>query len=184
MVLTWEVDISQSVRQKPNETIEKVAEFKKAAKFFLSLLNQWRDFFVDLFTTALEPDGLLVEVVLPAMARRSGYAFKEVSRRLGDYALVGAVATVHLDRQDRCRQAHLVFFSVGNGPVEARQAVELLKGQALSSDAIRAAAETAAAKDIDPPGDIHASPAFRRHLARVLATEVLEKAAERARTNR
>ena len=137
------------------------------------------EFFVDLFATALEPEELLVEVSLPQMPVRTGYAFEEVSRRHGDYALVGAAATVTLNDNHRCERARLVYFSVGNGPTEAYQAEGLLQGQALTAAAIRAAAETAAAQDIDPPGDIHASTAFRRHLAKVLAERVLTKAAVR-----
>lgn len=141
------------------------------------------EFFVDLFTTAVEPEELLVEVALPDMPSRSGYAFEEVSRRRGDYALVGVAATVTLDDHDHCQQARLVYFSVGNGPVEAHQAEAMLRGQALTPEAIQAAAEVAAATDIDPPGDIHASSAYRRHLAKVLARRVLEKAAARAKVD-
>lgn len=135
-------------------------------------------FFVDLFATALEPEELLTEVVIPPLPARTGYAFREVSRRHGDYALVGAAAVVTLDDRNQCQAARLVYFSVGNGPVEARQAGAGLKGQAMTAETIQAAAETAAA-GIDPPGDIHASAAYRRHLARVLARQVLEKAVQR-----
>jgi carbon-monoxide dehydrogenase medium subunit len=141
------------------------------------------EFFVDLFTTTLEPDELLVEVVLPPLPARTGYAFREVSRRHGDYALVGAAAVVTLTDGERCQQARLVYFSVGNGPVEAHQAAALLQGQIFTPEAIQAAAEIAAAADIDPPGDIHASANYRRHLAKVLARRVLEEAGQRAKVN-
>jgi carbon-monoxide dehydrogenase medium subunit len=138
------------------------------------------EFFVGLFETALEPEELLVEVALPPLPARSGYAFREVSRRRGDYALVGVAAVVTLDDRKLCRQARLVYFSVGPGPVEAGQAAAILKGQALTAEAIQAAAEAAATQDIDPPGDIHASARYRRHLAKVLARQVLEEAGRRA----
>ena len=141
------------------------------------------DFFVDLFATALEPEELLVEVSLPEMPPHTGYAFEEVSRRHGDYALVGAAATVTLDDTGQCQRARLVYFSVGSGPVEAFQAQTALDGEALSPETIQAAAETAASVDIDPPGDIHASPAFRRHLAKAVAQRVLARAAARATGN-
>ncbi len=141
------------------------------------------DFFVDLFATALEPEELLVEVSLPEMPPHTGYAFEEVSRRHGDYALVGVAATVSIDNTGQCQRARLVFFSVGSGPVEAFQAQAALDGEVLSPEAIEAAAETAATADIDPPGDIHASATFRRHLARVLARRVLTRAAARAAEN-
>lgn len=139
------------------------------------------EFFVSLFTTALEPDELLVEIALPPLPPRSGWAFTEMARRHGDYALVGVAAVITLDERDRCQAAKLVFLSVGDGPVEAQQAVQSLIGQTPTPEAIRAAAETAAQVDIAPNSDIHASAAFRRHLARVLAQRVLNQAVERAK---
>ncbi|MBE7554378.1 MAG: xanthine dehydrogenase family protein subunit M [Anaerolineales bacterium] len=141
------------------------------------------EFFVSLFATALEPDELLVEIALPPLPPRSGWAFTEMSRRHGDYALVGVAAVVTLDERDRCQAAKIVFLSVGDGPVEAQQAAQLLIGQAPSPEAIRAAAETAAQVDIAPNSDIHASAEFRCHLARVLAQRVLTQAVERAKSS-
>jgi len=137
------------------------------------------EFFWGLFTTALEPDELLVEIELPAMPPRTGWAFREVARRHGDYALVGVAALVTLDEAGTCEEARLVFLSVGDGPVVAEQAAEVLRGQTPTAEAIRAAAETAASADIDPVSDIHASAEFRRHLAKVLARRALEQAVER-----
>jgi carbon-monoxide dehydrogenase medium subunit len=141
------------------------------------------DFFVDLFETALGPDELLVEVVLPPLAARTGYAFREVSRRHGDYALVGVAAAVTLAEDDVCQQARLVYFSVGDKPTEAFQAAAALHGQKLSREAITEAAHLAAQHDLDPPADIHASVRYRRHLAQVVAKDVLEKAHQRAKRN-
>ena len=139
------------------------------------------EFFVDLFTTALEPEELLVEIVIPPLPAQTGYAFREISRRHGDYALVGVAATVTLDNNGRCEAARLVYLSVGDKPVEAVQATATLIGQKLTAEAIDDAAEIAAAQDIDPPGDIHASVTYRRHLAKVLAKQVLAKATARAK---
>ncbi len=139
-----------------------------------------RDFFVGMFSTAREPDELLAEIALPPMPPRSGCAFREVARRHGDYALVGAAALVTLGEDRRCRTARLALLSVGDGPVEAHAAARVLAGQAPTPEAVRAAAE-ATADALDPPADIHASAAYRRHLARVLAQDVLARACERAR---
>jgi carbon-monoxide dehydrogenase medium subunit len=137
-------------------------------------------FFVGMFTTEIEPHELLVEIALPPMPSRTGWSFQEVARRHGDYALVGVAATVTLDEQRRCRQARLVFLSVGEMPMAAFQAVGLLQGQVYSPDLAAAAAETAAGRDIDPGSDIHASAAYRRHLAKVLTRRALTQAFERA----
>jgi carbon-monoxide dehydrogenase medium subunit len=139
------------------------------------------EFFVGMFTTLLEPDELLVEARFPALLPRTGWALVEIARRPHDFSLVGVAVVVTLDNQGQCQQARLVFLSVGDGPVEAHQAAEILKGQAPSPEAIRAAAEMAATADIDPGGDIHASAEYRRHLAKVLARRALIQAFERAR---
>ena len=142
------------------------------------------EFFQGFFTTVLQPNELLVEVALPALPPRTGWSFMEVARRHHDFALVGVAATVALDGKDQCQQARLVFFSVGDGPVEARQAAELLRGQTLTPEAIGEAAEVAARDDVDPSNDINASAEYRRHLVRVLSRRALTEAAERARGTR
>jgi len=156
-----------------------------AARFHLRGPNGARvvdaaDFFTGLFGTALEPDEMLVEAEIPA-APRTGWAFDEVSRRHGDYALAGVAAMVETDDDGRCTSARIALLSVGEGPVLAAGAATAIVGQAPTEDAIRAAAEAAARRDIDPPGDIHASPDYRRQLVDVLVRRVLPRAFERAR---
>ena len=141
------------------------------------------EFFVGLFTTVLEPDELLLEVALPPMPPRSGWSFLEVARRHHDFALVGVSAVVALDAQDRCEQARLVYFSVGDGPVEAHQAEALLMGQVPTLEAIRDTAELAGDADVDPNSDINASSDYRRHLVKVLGRRALGEAVERARSS-
>ena len=80
-----------------------------------------------------------------------------------------------------CDRAKLVYFSVGDGPVEAQQAVALLAGQETTPEAIREAAETAGDTDVDPNTDINASAEYRRHLVKVLGRRALTQAFERAR---
>ncbi len=139
------------------------------------------DYFTGLFETALEPDELLVEIALPELPARTGWAFREVSRRRGDYALVGVAAVVTLGRLGRLKEARITFLSVGEGPVAAVKAQEGLRKEKPTTEVIAAAAATAASEDIDPTGDIHASEAYRRHLARVLTVDVLTRASLRAR---
>jgi len=138
------------------------------------------EFFVGLFTTVLEPGELLVEAALPSMPARSGCSLMEVARRPHDFALVGVVAVVSLDKNGLCEQARMVFLSAGDVPMVAHKAAETLKGQAPSQKSIEAAAVIAASEDIDPGSDIHATAEFRRHLANVLARRALEQAFQRA----
>ena len=140
------------------------------------------DFYVGMFMTVREPEELLVEIALPPRPPGNGWAFREVSRRRGDYALVGVAAVVRLDRrQGRCRWARIVFLSVGEKPVEAHEAAGRLIGKEPTPEGIREAAEAAATEDIKPLGNIHASAAYQRHLAQVLTVDVLAKAFARAR---
>ena len=141
------------------------------------------DFFLGMFTTQLEPEELLVEVSLPPIPMRTGWALKEIARRPHDFALVGVAALVSLDNRDHINDARIVLFSVGDGPVSAQKAAGVLKGQPPTSDLIIAAAESAGTDDIDPSSDIHASAAYRRHLVKVLTRQALEKALERARVS-
>lgn len=138
------------------------------------------EFFVGLFATAIEPGELLTEIFIPAAPRRNGVAFQEISRRHGDFALVGVAASVALDPQGRCASARIALLSVGDRPMLGRHAADALVGQVPSEEAIRAAADAAATADIDPSSDIHASAKYRRQLARVLTRRTLESAFARA----
>lgn len=139
------------------------------------------EFFLGFFTTVLAPEELLVEVALPPMPPRSGWSFMEVTRRHHDFALVGVAAVVILGNKGQCEQARLVYFSVGDGPVEAHQAAGVLRGQAPTEEAIWEASEIAAQADVDPGSDINATAEYRRHLVGVLGRRALTEAVERAR---
>lgn len=139
------------------------------------------DFYVGLFATDLQPGELLTEIVIPPMPARTGYAFDEIARQHGNYAMAGAAGLITLDDGGKVADARLVFLSLGEGPEMARQAQAALLGEVPTEAAITQAAAIAAAQDIDPVSDIHASADYRRHLAQVLAKRVLAKAAARAR---
>ena len=94
--------------------------------------------------------------------------------------MVGAAAVIVLNAAGQCDRAQLVFLSVGEYPTPAGQAVALLEGRRPTAELVAQAAETAASRDIDPVADIHASVAYRRHLAKVLAQRTLTRAFERA----
>jgi carbon-monoxide dehydrogenase medium subunit len=141
-------------------------------------------FFTGLFATALVPGELLVAVELPSMPARSGWAFEEMARRHGDYALVGVTVLLALDDVGQCARARIALLSVGEGPVLATRAMATLSGLALDEDTIREASELAGRDDIDPPSDIHASAAYRRQLARVLTRRALTRATALARARR
>lgn len=137
-----------------------------------------RDFFTGLFETALAEDELLTAIELPVARPRTGYAFVELARRHGDYALAGVAVSVELDDHAICRAAQLVYLNAGPTPMPAPHAAELLIGQTITP-ASTAAAAAAAQQEIDPVGDIHASADYKRHLAAVLTQRALQTAVER-----
>jgi carbon-monoxide dehydrogenase medium subunit len=141
------------------------------------------EFFIGSFTSALEPDELLVEINLPQLPERSGWSLMEVARRHNDFALVGVAAIVTLDKAGNCESARMAFLSAGDRPMEAHEAASILKGQMPTAEVIQAAAEKASTDDIDPGSDIHATAEFRRHLANVLTRRALEEAFQRAKGN-
>ncbi|MGH2374735.1 MAG: FAD binding domain-containing protein [bacterium] len=150
------------------------------------------EFFVGYLTTAIEPTEVLTEVRLPAMARDAGWAFTEVSRRHGDFALVGVAALVHTDGGDRWRDVRLAFTGVGPTPVRLREAEAILEGQRLTrdagsgrrggrlDDALLHEIGRLVAERLTPESDIQASAEYRKHIAGVLARRALIAAAARA----
>ena len=136
------------------------------------------EFFLDLFQTAIEPGELLVAIHVPILRAGHRWAFSELARRRGDFALVGCgiLAEFADDVIDKIR---IVFFSVGNTPLRAHGAENALIGQKLNPATI-AAAQSAVAGDLDPPEDENVPPAMRRHLARVLLGRLLGQIAEQA----
>jgi carbon-monoxide dehydrogenase medium subunit len=139
-------------------------------------------FFKGMFTTALQPGEILVEVVFPPAQARTGWSFLEASRRRGDYAMMGVAAGLSLSAQGVCSEARLVYMNAGDGPIVARQAAAGLSGQRPGPEAFEQAA-AAAQQEIDPLGNVHASVDYQRHLATVLTRRALAIAAERARGN-
>ncbi|NOZ49540.1 MAG: xanthine dehydrogenase family protein subunit M [Chloroflexi bacterium] len=138
------------------------------------------DFFIGLFSTALEPDEIVTAVRLPAMPARSGWSMQELSRRHGDFALVAVEALLTLDADGACDDVRLAFCGVGEGPVLATAAAAVLQGQRPTAEVIEAAAAIAASDDVDPHSDVHATSAYRRHLVDVLAKRALTAACARA----
>jgi CO/xanthine dehydrogenase FAD-binding subunit len=138
------------------------------------------DFFVGALTTALEADEMLMEVELPAAPPHSGSCFMEVSRRRGDFAMMGVACTVRLDADGRCAHAQIALCNAGDGPVFAAEASESLVGGAVDAARIADAAKLVQ-EAIEPGGSIHASKEFQRHLAGVLVTRALTTADKRAR---
>ncbi|MEX2143188.1 MAG: xanthine dehydrogenase family protein subunit M [Anaerolineales bacterium] len=139
-----------------------------------------REFFAGLFATTLQPDELLVAVEFPAPPKHTGFAFMELARRSGDYAMAGVAALLTLGSDGKCEQANLVYLNVGDGPVEAHQASAGLKGLKPTAARFTEAGQIASQKDLSPFGNLHATADYQRHLSAVLTERALAKAFDRA----
>ena len=138
-------------------------------------------FFAGPMTTNVRPDECLEEIHWPIWReRRTGSAFTEISRRHGDFAMAAAAAQIALDDDGHCTR---VTFGVGGAaptPMAFPELAQSLVGHHVDEAKARAVAQEAAAA-LEPDSDIHASAAYRRHLAGVLMTRVLQQAYDAAR---
>jgi aerobic carbon-monoxide dehydrogenase medium subunit len=125
-----------------------------------------QEFFIDLYTTSLEPDEILVATEIPLASKDQVFYFHELARRHGDYAVAGlaAVATKHGDVLNDCA---FTFFSVGATPVMASSAQQLVNGHQLD-EALISKAVTAARSEIEAIADITNSAEAKQHLIGVL----------------
>jgi aerobic carbon-monoxide dehydrogenase medium subunit len=132
------------------------------------------ELFRDYLETAVEPGEVMTSVDLPAMDGW-GFGYQKFNRRAEDWAMVGVCALVRAEG-GTCADVRIGLTHMGSTPLRARAAEEALRGQGLDAQRIAEAAEQAA-EGTDPPGDLNATPDYKRHLARVLTRRALEEAA-------
>jgi CO/xanthine dehydrogenase FAD-binding subunit len=129
-------------------------------------------FFVSTFTTELEDDELVSGVELPYPLDHAAWSFHEVSRRHGDFALVGVAAVAELDGAGNVSRARIAISGVADTPVRATDAEDSLVGRPPAEGAEDAG--RLAEQQLDPPADFHASSAYRSEVARALVTRALQ----------
>ena len=132
------------------------------------------DLFQDYLTTAVGDDEVITSVNYPALDGY-GFGYQKFNRRSEDWAMV-AVSALVKKSGDTCEDVRIGLTHMANVPLRATAAENALRGQPLNADTIAAAAELAA-EGTSPPGDLNASPEYKRHLARVLCRRALEEAA-------
>ncbi|MGB7481320.1 MAG: xanthine dehydrogenase family protein subunit M [Burkholderiaceae bacterium] len=136
------------------------------------------DFFVAALTSAVEEDELVTEIELPPLPHGAGWAFEEVARRAGDFAL--AAVGVILEVQDgKVVQARVAVTGVGDTPLRIDDAETILYGQACDQPTLDEVVQ-AVREAVQPMTDLHASADYRRHLVGVLARRALADAWRRA----
>ncbi len=135
------------------------------------------DFFDGYLTTTLEPTELLTEVRFPAWSPTAGASVVEISRRHGDYALVGLACVVDVVGGS-ITSAALSFLGVGGTPLRVTEAEDALVGASPDQAAFAHAAEIVA-RTVEPIADVHATANYRRHIAGVLTKRGLADATGR-----
>ena len=133
-----------------------------------------KDFFIDLYTTALAEGELVTGCELPLCQRDDVFVFDELARRHGDYAIVG-LALAARRGADGVQRMRLAFLGVGATPVRAVRTEAALEGRALSAASIATAIDTLAA-ELNPMADLTNTSATKRHLACVLTRRALATA--------
>ena len=132
------------------------------------------DLFTDYLTTAVEPTEIVTEVRVPS-PDGWGFGYQKFNRRREDWAMVAVCALVR-DTGGTCEDVRIGLTNMGSTPLRARAVEDALRGQSLSAESIASAAEQAA-EGTEPPGDLNATPDYKRHLARVLCARALREAA-------
>ena len=130
------------------------------------------------YETAVAQDELLTEIRFPVVPR-SGSAYEKVERRVGDWAVAAAGASVTLAGDGTIARAVLGLTAVGLDGRTATAAEDSLRGQRPSEELFAAAGALAAAA-ADPVADQRGPVDYKRHLADELTRRVLRKAVERA----
>jgi CO/xanthine dehydrogenase FAD-binding subunit len=136
------------------------------------------NFFQSYFSTNLEEDEVISEIELPQWKPACGWSIQEVSRRHGDFSLIGIACRVSCNEEGVVTEAAAAFFGVGETPSLAESTSSLV-GTRADDEALRQVAEATTA-ELDPPTDIHVSADYRKQVGGVLARRSLSIAYQRA----
>jgi carbon-monoxide dehydrogenase medium subunit len=136
-------------------------------------------FFTGIFSTALRPGEILVEIRIPAPPPRNGGAYVKLERKVGDFATAAAAAQLTIGADGKVARAGIALTSAGPTPIKATAAEQFLLGK-LPDGAAIAQASKLASDAASPSADRRGSVEYKREMARVLTARALAKAIARA----
>jgi aerobic carbon-monoxide dehydrogenase medium subunit len=139
------------------------------------------EFFLSLFSTALQPDEILTEIRIPLPQPYSGGAYFKLERKVGDFATAAVAAQLTRDANGVVQKAGIGLTNVGPTPIKAKKAEDFLRGKKLDEANIRQAAQLAA-DEAQPSSDLRGPAEYKKGLIKELAKRALSRAAERAGT--
>jgi len=137
------------------------------------------DFFVSIFTTALEPNEILTEIRIPTPEPRSGGAYFKLERKVGDFATAAVAVQVTLNPDGTCKTAGIGLTNVGPTPLKATKAEDFLRGKKLDAAVIDQAGQLAA-DAAEPSSDLRGPAEFKKWLVKEFTRRGLRRAIERA----
>ncbi|MEE9549652.1 MAG: xanthine dehydrogenase family protein subunit M [Candidatus Binatia bacterium] len=133
------------------------------------------DFFESAMSTRIEEDEILTQVSYPVTPPRSGYGFRELCFRHGDFAVVAAAVQLTVGGNGRCTEARVAVSGAGSTPLRIRGAEETLVGNNVKAEVLDAAAARVP-DEVQPISDLKGSEAYRREMAQVFVRRALEDA--------
>jgi carbon-monoxide dehydrogenase medium subunit len=137
------------------------------------------DFFLTLFSTALQHDEILTEIRIPIPPARSGGAYLKLERKVGDFATAAVAVQFTLDDKGACQKVGIGLTNVGPTPVKARKAEDFLRDKKLDEANIAQAAQLAA-DESNPSADLRGPVEYKKGLVKELAKRALTRALQRA----
>lgn len=140
------------------------------------------DFFQGIMATSIAEDEILTEVSYPVAPARSGYGFRELCIRHGDFAVVAAAVQLTVGGNGRCTEARVAVAGAGPTPLRIRGAEEVLVGN-NGTDEVFDAAAARVPGEVQPFADLQGSEAYRREMARVFVRRALDDAWSRVKEN-
>ncbi len=137
------------------------------------------DFFVSLFTTALDANEIVTEIQIPVPPAHSGGAYFKLERKVGDFATAAVAAQVTVDASGVCQYAGIGLTNVGPTSLKAAKAEAFLRGNKLDEATLRQTAQLAG-EEAQPSSDLRGPAEYKTALVKELAFRALSRAAERA----
>jgi aerobic carbon-monoxide dehydrogenase medium subunit len=138
-----------------------------------------KDFFLSVFTTALEHGEILTEIRIPIPRPSSSGAYFKLERKVGDFATVGVAAHVTVDAAEICQEAGIGLTNVGATPLKANRAEDFLRGKRLDESNIKQAAQLAA-EAAQPSSDLRGPAEYKVSMVKELTKRALTRARERS----
>jgi aerobic carbon-monoxide dehydrogenase medium subunit len=137
------------------------------------------EFFLSLFSTALQPGEILTEIRVPVPTVKSGGAYFKLERKVGDFATAAVAAQVTLDASGAVQKVGIALTNVGPTPIKAKKAEDFLRGKKLDEANVRQAGQLAG-DEAQPSSDLRGPAEYKKGLVKELAKRALSRAAERA----